>query len=123
MEKFSPGDVISCRVPRTDIAKKIKKNSFPDTTDLYTKRPAVVIKHSDRDVTVVKITKVSYTGSIKIVSPQDLEDGELRLPESYVRFSKIITLEEEESMRKICRLKDYKVRELERELISFVKMT
>lgn len=125
---FSAGDIITCRVPHTDIIQKLSNTPSSEITEdnvdlFFKKRPALVIRHSDRDVYVAKVTTEYHRSAIRIDSPEDLEEGRLNSPVSYVRIDKAMPLQKTASMRKICRLKDNKVREVEQELIALCKMT
>lgn len=101
MGRFVKGDVIVLPFPFTDLMGK-------------TRRPAVVVANlSGDDQIVCQITKERHSDSYSInLSNSDFSQGNLPIPNCYIRPNKLFTADNKIIIKKRGQLNDVKTREI-----------
>lgn len=100
MERLVKGDVVAAHFPFSDLKSVIK-------------RPALVLANlQGKDIILCQITKIEREDKNKIeLNDEDLKSGSLKL-KSFIRPSKLFTIEKSLISYRIGDLKDSKIKEV-----------
>lgn len=106
MERFVRGDIVAAHFPFSDLKSIIK-------------RPALVLANLEgEDIILCQITKIERKDRTKIeLNATDLKSGNLKL-KSFIRPSRLFTLEKSLILYKIGALKENKLKEVVESLIK-----
>ena len=106
--KFKPGDIVLLELPFTDlIGSKL--------------RPVLVVSSEkineiSKDLIVLKISSKSHFPEFEVeLNQEDLEEGILK-KKSYIHCYSIFTVEKNLVIKKIARIRDYKLKEVKEKL-------